>query len=60
MVDAYVACLGDKRAGFAVELGIEIGGVKRALERGEIQPTRHRSYLNILAEVEGRGKRKQR
>lgn len=32
-------------------------GVKRALERGEIQPSRHDSYLNILAEVEARGKR---
>jgi ribosome biogenesis GTPase len=32
-------------------------GVKRALEAGEIQSTRHRSYLNILREVEARDKR---
>lgn len=34
-------------------------GIKAALERGEVQATRHRSYLNILAEVEERKKRKQ-
>jgi ribosome biogenesis GTPase len=32
-------------------------GVKRALEAGDIRPTRHRSYLSILSEVEARKKR---
>jgi ribosome biogenesis GTPase len=32
-------------------------GVKRALEAGDVRPTRHSSYLNILAEVEARAKR---
>ena len=32
-------------------------GVKRALEAGDIQPTRYASYTNILSEVEERGKR---
>jgi len=32
-------------------------GVKRALEAGDVRPTRHTSYLNILAEVEARGRR---
>lgn len=32
-------------------------GLKKALEAGSIQPSRYKSYLNILAEVEGREKK---